>query len=123
LAALTDTSLPPPAPDAAGPDSYDFLPVLLGNAKSPFRPRLLLQSSKGVYAIRKGPWKLIASSGGTADKDGKRRKSPEDPGHSQLFNLRNDPGEQRDVSKENPELVRELTALLDDDRARGFSRK
>lgn len=123
LAALVDAPLPPPTPDAAGPDSHDFLPVLLGAAKSPVRPHLLLQSSKGVYAIRKGPWKLIASSGGTEAKDGKRRKSPEDPGHSQLFDIRNDPGEQHDVSADHPELARELTGILNDDRARGFSRK
>jgi arylsulfatase A-like enzyme len=122
LAAITDSPLPPPAPDAAGPDSHDFLPVLLGGAKSPIRPHLLLQSSKGVYAIRKGPWKLIASGGGITAKDGKRRKSPEDPGHSQLFNLGNDPGEQHDVSADHTELVRELTDLLNADRARGYSR-
>lgn len=123
LAAVVNTLLPPPTPDAAGPDSYDFLPVLLGDAKSPIRPYLLLQSAKGVYAIRKGPWKLIASSGGIAAKDGKRRKSPEDPGHPQLFNLRNDPGETHDVSADHPELVRDLTGILSGDQARGFSRK
>lgn len=123
LAAVVDAPLPPTSPDAAGPDSHDFLPGLLGGVKTPIRPHLLLQSSKGVYAIRKGPWKLIASSGGIATKDGKRRKSPEDPGHPQLFHLKNDPGETRDVSKDHPELVRELTGSLDLDRARGYSRK
>jgi arylsulfatase A len=123
LAALVDAPLQPPAADAAGPDSHDFLPVLLGGAKTPIRQHLLFQSSKGVYAIRKGPWKLIATSGGIAAKDGKRRMSPEDPGHSQLFNLKNDPGETRDVSKDHPELVRDLTDILGSDRARGFSRE
>jgi arylsulfatase A len=123
LAALVNAPLPPPAPDAAGPDSDDFLPVLLGEAVSPIRPHLLLQSSKGVYAIRKGPWKLIATRGGIVARDGKRRKSPEDPGHSQLFDLRNDPGETRDLSKDHAEVVRALTEMLDGDRARGFSRK
>lgn len=123
LAAVADAPLPPPTPDAAGPDSHDFLPVLLGSAKTPIRPHLLLQSSKGVYAIRKGSWKLISTSDGIATKDGKLRKSPEDPGHPQLFNLKNDPGETRDVSKDHPELVRELIGILDADRARGHSRK
>ena len=123
LAAVVGETLPPPSADAAGPDSYDFLSALLGTAKSPIRPQLLLQSSKGVYAIRQGPWKLIASSGGIQGKDGKRRKNPEDPGHAQLFNLKNDPGEQHDVSAGNPELVHELTGILDRDRTRGYSRK
>lgn len=123
LAALVKAPLPPPAPDAAGPDSYDFLPALLGTAKNPVRPQLLLQSSKGVYAIRQGPWKLIASSGGIESKDGKRRKTPEDPGHPQLFNLKNDPGEQHDVAAEQPQLVKDLTVILNNDRARGYSRK
>jgi arylsulfatase A len=97
--------------------------VLLDNTKTPIRPHLLLQSSKGVYAIRKGPWKLIATAGGIKGKGGKRRKSPEDPGHPQLFNLEYDLGETRDVSKDHPELVRELTGILDGDRARGHSRE
>ena len=87
LAALVGEPLPPAAPDAAGPDSDDFLPVLLGTAKSPVRSHLLLQSAKGVYAIRQGSWKLIASSGGVIGQNGKLRKTPEDPGHAQLFNL------------------------------------
>ena len=123
LAALVDAPLPPPAPDAAGPDSYDFLPVLLGTAKAPVRSNLLLQSAKGVYAMRQGSWKLIASSGGIKGRNGKLRKTPEDPGHAQLFNIRNDPGEQHDVSAEHPELVHELTGILDHDRTQGYSRK
>lgn len=123
LASLAGESLPPATPDAAGPDSFDFLPVLLGNAQSPVRPHLLLQSSKGVYAVRQGPWKLIASSGGIQGKDGKRRKTQEDPGRPQLFNLKNDPGELHDVSAEHADLVRELAEILSGDRARGFSRK
>ena len=123
LAALVDAPLPPPAPDAAGPDSYDFLPVLLGTAKAPVRSNLLLQSAKGVYAIRQGSWKLIASSGGIRGRNGKLRKTPEDPGHAQLFKLGNDPGEQHDVSAEHPVLVHELTGILDHDRTQGYSRK
>ena len=123
LAALVKAPLPPPAPDAAGPDSYDFLPALLGTAQNPVRPQLLLQSSKGVYAVRQGPWKFISSSGGIESKDGKRRKTPEDPGHPQLFNLKTDPGEQHDVAAEQPHLVKDLTVILNNDRARGYSRK
>jgi arylsulfatase A len=122
LAAVVGEPLPPPAPDAAGPDSFNFLSALLGTAKSPIRPQLLLQSSKGVYAIRQGPWKLIAS-GGVETKDGKRRKTPEDSGRAELFNLKNDPGEQHDVSAEHPELVQELTVILDRDRKQGYSRR
>lgn len=123
LAAVLDMPLPPPAPDAAGPDSHDFLPALLGTAKSPLRPHLILHSSKGVYAIRKGPWKLIATSGGILGKGGKRQKTQEDPGHAQLFNLENDPGEKSDVSGAHPEIAQSLTTILEGDRARGFSRK
>jgi arylsulfatase A-like enzyme len=123
LAALVKAPLPPPAGDAAGPDSYDFLPALLGTAQTAIRPQLLLQSAKGVFAVRQGSWKLIVSSGGIESKDGKRRKTPEDPGHPQLFNLKNDPGEQHDVSAEHPQLVRDLTVILENDRARGYSRK
>jgi arylsulfatase A len=117
VAALVKSPLPPPSPSAAGPDSYNFLPVLLGTAKTSVRPQLLLQSSKGVYAIRQGSWKFIANASDNP------HKTPNEHGHSQLFNLKNDPGEQRDVSAEHPELVEEFSANLDRDRKRGYSRK
>jgi arylsulfatase A len=74
-------------------------------------------------AIRKGPWKLIpANPGGRYAKakakgDGKGAA----PG-PQLYNLAEDLGETRNVAAEHPEIVKELSALLEDVRAKGRSR-
>ena len=53
-------------------------------------------------AIRKGPWKLIP--GGPR---GKRK-----PAAAELYNLADDLGETKNVAAEHPDVVRELTALL-----------
>jgi len=57
----------------------------------------------GNRAIRQGDWKLcyiLESAGGT--------------GEWELFNIRNDPGETHDLSKENPAKRKELLALWDE---------
>ena len=56
----------------------------------------------GNRAVRQGDWKILNSLravGGTGDW--------------QLFNLRNDPGETRDLAKENPDKLKELIVLWD----------
>jgi arylsulfatase len=57
----------------------------------------------GNRAVRQGDWKLLyllKAAGG--------------PGEWQLFNLRNDPAELRDQSKEQPERVKAMLALWDE---------
>ena len=57
----------------------------------------------GNRAVRQGDWKLLyllKAAGG--------------PGEWQLFNLRNDPAELRDLSKEQPERVKAMLALWDE---------
>jgi len=56
----------------------------------------------GNRALRKGDWKILntlRAAGGSGDW--------------QLYNLNNDPGETRDLAKENPRKLRELIALWD----------
>jgi arylsulfatase A-like enzyme len=75
-------------PDNAGEDSVSILPHLLGTAKGPVREATVHQSAAGDLAIRQGPWKLIFL------KNGKR----------ELYNLKEDLGETRDVLAANPDL-------------------
>jgi hypothetical protein len=61
-------------------------------------------------ALRKGPWKMIFGPGGRVQAKA-NRKANGHPGH--LFHLADDPGETRDLRAEKPEVVAELTALME----------
>ena len=49
-------------PEDAGEDSYDIGPALRGEKLGqPIREATVLHNAEGVFAIRQGPWKLIAA--------------------------------------------------------------
>jgi arylsulfatase A-like enzyme len=78
-------------------DGVNLLPQLSGRMNSP--PHDVLFWRSGPYrAVRAGEWKLQVS---------------ETPSRVWLFNLREDPTEQRDLSAAHPERVAELRALLE----------
>ncbi len=98
-AALLEQKLP----DDAAPDSFDFLPVLLGaKIKKPVRDHLIEDSRR--KAIRQGPWKYIPAAKG----EGARGKA-----EAQLYNLENDIGETRNLAEKEPEKANEMRSLLD----------
>jgi len=94
-------------PNGAGEDSYDMLPALLGQDDEPIHDGSIHHSGSGVFAIRKGDWKLIHES-----EEGGYDEGPEQGGPGQLYNLRTDPGEQNNLYTEKPQLVRLLTDEL-----------
>lgn len=112
---------PLPAPDQGAEDSFSFLPALLGDESKPPREHLIVHSADGVFAIRKGPWKWIEGEPVDEIKPG-ARKARADEFHAQLYNTREDPAETKDVSAEHPEVVKELSALLNRYRDGGYSR-
>lgn len=67
----------------------------------------LHHSGGGVFAIRKGDWKLIHEC-----EQAGYYEAPEPGAPGQLYNLRHDPGEQNNLFAEEPERVRQLTADL-----------
>jgi len=110
-------------PANTGQDSFNILPALLGEkSDKPVREALVSHSSKGIFAIRQGRWKLIfdtKGSGGWVDPgDGKPK--PGSPG--QLYNLAEDPYERNDLWEKHPEIVERLTKLLQRHKKQGFSR-
>ncbi len=119
-AAVTGRGLP--APDKGAEDSRSFLPALLGKEAPPARHDMIVHSSDGVFAIRKGPWKWIEGVPVDEIKAG-ARKAHADEFHAQLYNTKDDPAETKDVAAEHPEVVKELTALLNRYRDGGYSRE
>lgn len=120
-AALVGEKLP--APDKGAEDSRNFLPSLLGEATGkPARDDLIVHSADGVFAIRKGRWKWIEGVPVEDIRPGVRKARAAEH-RPQLYNLQEDPAETRDVSAEHPEVVKELSALLDGCRDGGYSRE
>ncbi len=133
-------------PRDAGPDSFNILPALLGNAggKPARGGAVILASYSGMLAVREGDWMLILGrgSGGTTTEyfkhygmrleelgrkttgwavKGMGEPDPSLP-RGQLYNLAKDRGQAINVYKDHPEIVQRLTGLLIEYRAHGRSR-
>lgn len=101
-------------PSDAGEDSFSLVPVLQ-NPDQPVREHAVSQSHDGVIALRKGPWKMIFGPGGLPES----RQGRPTAGH--LFNLDDDLGETNDLRGDQPGIVAELTALMEEIVANGRS--
>lgn len=99
-----------PLPQEAGPDSFSFLPVLLGAQPetTPVRESLVIGRS-----IRSGPWKWIE---GREPVFFGRPGSPAIPAPGEraglLFNLADDPRETKNLAAEKPEIAARLKTEL-----------
>ena len=66
------------------------------------------------WAVRDGDWKLVRTSDYTSRKPTSQiLQGPKTGMATRLFNLKDDPAEQKDVSGANPEVVRRLTGLYE----------
>jgi len=119
LATLVGTEIPA----SAAEDSYSLTPLFESPApQSTQRDATIHHSGDGMFAIRMGDWKLIeglGSGGFTAPKFIKP-KAGEPVG--QLYNLKDDPSEAKNLYAENPERVAELMKRLNTIRDNGRSR-
>ena len=103
-------------PEDAGEDSVSLLPLLKGETDKPTRDLVVHHSMSGRFAIRRGDWVFIDSP--TGDDNGEpewlkqqRGYEPHDsPG--ELFNLREDLSERVNRYADQPEIVKELSAIL-----------
>ncbi len=113
-------------PADAGPDSFNVLPALLGEKlDKPCRDHLVEHGGK--LAIRKGPWKLIPTGSVASPKISPEKVKTARPGKqasavAELYNLADDIGETKNLADEHPDLVREMTNLLQQIRTDGRSR-
>ncbi len=101
-------------PDDAGEDSYSILPALHGDKLGkPIREAIVHHSGDGTFAIRQGPWKLAMGLGSHGFSEPRNIKPKPGEAKGQLYNLDDDPREQRNLWLKQPEIVARLTALLD----------
>ena len=99
---------------ASAIDSYSILPVLLGNQNSTSIPQTIVnESSHGLFAVRKGSWKLIKGrgSGGFSAPVTYDPKPGEAKG--QLYDLEKDASETTNLYLKDSQKVNELNLLID----------
>lgn len=117
LATLTRQKLP----TDAGQDSFDFSPVLLtANYVKPTRSSVIHHSIEGMFSIRQGKWKYVAGqgSGGWSEDESATKELL-----AQLYDMKADPAETRNVVQQNPTVAQDLKALLDKQIKDGYTRK
>ena len=118
-AAIAGTKLPP----SAGEDSYNILPALLGKPRNgPIREATVHHAGDGSFSIRKGRWKLElcpGSGGWSRPTQVEARKKNLPP--IQLYDLEKDIAETKNICEKHPDIVADLTSLLEKYRKDGRS--
>ena len=95
----------------AAPDSQEHLNVLLGKSNTD-REYIVQQNLNNTLAIVKGQWKYIEPSDSPAIEFWTKMELGNDK-HPQLYDLSSDPSEKTNVAKQHPDIVKELSALLE----------
>lgn len=107
--------------DGECPDSHSYLPSILGK-KQEARDYTIHHSVKGNFAIRKGDWVLVEKkTGGDLPWSKEAQQYYKTKGYvadktanGELFNVKEDIQQRKNVYAEHPEIVAELTALLNE---------
>ena len=113
LAAATGSTLP----DGAAPDSYNFMPTLLGkNYDFPEREVLIHNTRANKWAVRQGNWLYMDTNSGGHQvmpeffKELRGYNDFETEGL--LFNLKDDPEQYINLYDKYPEKVQEMERLI-----------
>ncbi len=90
------------------PDSVNVLPALLGSSQ---KGRDHIVEHAGSLSIRKDEWKYITPNKGAKYNKATGTELGNDP-QPQLYNLKEDIGEQRNLADKYPDIVKELSDYL-----------
>jgi len=84
-------------------DGISLVPVLTGSGEQQLHDHLYWEfhERQGRIAVRKGEWKAV-----------KYQVNTNPDAAIELYNLKNDPGETKDLAGEYPELVREMDSIM-----------
>ena len=94
-------------------DGRDCWAALSGVEGAQGREEILINATPNSGALRVGDWKLVINGKRTDQEDGPVRNEESGAQTMELFNLAKDPSETNDLSKTEPEKVRELRARFD----------
>jgi arylsulfatase A-like enzyme len=101
-------------------DSYEMLEQLLG--KSKINRDHFVHQGNATMALIKGDWKYIVPSDRPKMNMNTNTEMGTDP-EPQLYNLKEDLGETKNLARENPEKVKELETLFQKIKDDGRTRK
>jgi len=109
-----------PASKDVAPDSYSFLPSLLGKTNPNPRTSMVTADANGMHALRDGNWKYIDNTPpeGMPEDKLERLKNFE----PQLYDLSKDPGETTNLYSTNPDMVKKLSKKLKSIRNADYTR-
>jgi arylsulfatase A-like enzyme len=99
--------------NARAPDTVNVLPTLLGESET---GRDTLVEQGAALALRQGPWKYIAPTGGARMTRNTRTETGAS-NQPQLYNLADDLGETQNLAERYPDRLQKLAALLSEIRA------
>ncbi len=125
------TVLKTPLPKGSAEDSFDVLRAFTeAKPGTPVRDHVILQSSDATYDIRMGDWKLVERANAPAFDTTRNKRTAEAAekkkaagvSHDELFNLKEDPFETKDVWAANQDRATEMKKILIESRDRGFTR-
>jgi arylsulfatase A len=101
----------------AAEDSHDILPLLKGTAGDAIRTTHVHNTKKGSYAIRHYEWLLVEDKNGyvSGRSDAWEKKhgyAKDDKLDVELYDLKADPGQRKNLAAAHPKKVAELRTLL-----------
>jgi arylsulfatase A-like enzyme len=105
--------------DSDAPDSFDLRPALFGQRRAG-RDNLVEQGA--ALSLRDGRWKMIEAGPGPKLNKQTNIETGNDAS-PQLYDLGSDPGETRNLAAQNPDIVKRMSAKLDEIRTSGRSRR
>lgn len=108
-------------PRTAAADSFSFSCELLGKAPEESRETMVLNDVTGVVAIRMNEWKYIEGKAERPVDKARQEKFPKQA-KPQLYNLKQDPAESKDLIDEFPEVAEKMQGALDRIRSQGSER-
>ncbi len=106
----------------AGEDSYNLWPAYTTEVSIPIREATIHHSLNGAFAIRKGKWKYTASLGSGGFSNPKKIEPTEGEPPGTLHDMELDPQEENNLYEAHPEVVTELSQLLEQYKSQGYSR-
>jgi arylsulfatase A-like enzyme len=120
-----------PLPKGNAEDSFDVLRAFTETKPSaPVRDHVILQAADATYDIRMGDWKFIERKNAPEFESVRNRKAEKaankkkrDAARSdELYNLKQDPEEAKDMLTTNAELAAKMKKALNEARVQGFTR-
>jgi arylsulfatase A-like enzyme len=109
-------------PDNEAEDSYNLWPAFIGNHSSPIREATIHHSLDGFFSIRKGKWKYTPHLGSGGFTQPKLIVPTEGEASGTLYDIETDPKEHNNLYDQCPEVVVELSRLLEQYKEQGYSR-